>query len=427
MRELGEIISVKKVNTPDHIHTPDEDRHKRSEHGKQMEQKQTFNTAKQKTSTKRERLLANPDVKRWYDNISRSSFHTAETRVRKLGNFCEQHNMTPIELAELGMKDTRAVSDLLQDHITSMEEKGKAPQYIKSVITSIKSWLAHFDVNITRKLKISNVESTPTLEDERVPEGHEMAEILDRADLRTATAISLIAKAGLRPETLCNYDGSDGLTMKDLPDIVIQQGVARSLRSPPRIHVRRTLSKARHQYFTMLTSGGTKKLLAYFNDRLARGETLNADSPVISPDNIYGTNRGRNCKKRFLPTSTVLKMIRDSLRPRFKWRPYVFRAYFDSQLLVAESRGKIAHDFRVFFMGHKGSIEAKYTTNKAILAEAMVKEMKAAFKRSEEFLDLENESEDPLLKQKEELHDTIEKAAPEKVQEMLRILGVCNS
>jgi hypothetical protein len=78
-------------------------------------------------------------------------------------------------------------------------------------------------------------------------------------------------------------------------------------------------------------------------------------------------------------------------------------------------------------MGHKGSIEDKYTTNKAIIAEALVKEMKAAFKRSEEFLDLENESEDPLLKQKEELHDTIENATPEKVQEMLRLLGVCNS
>jgi hypothetical protein len=147
----------------------------------------------------------------------------------------------------------------------------------------------------------------------------------------------------------------------------------------------------------------------------------------ISPDNIYGTNRGRNCTKKFLPTSTILKLIRDTMRPRFAWRPYVFCAYFDTQLLIAESRGKIAHDFRVFFMGHKGSIEAKYTTNKGVLAEALVKEMKNAFKRSEEYLDLETKSEDPLIKQKEELHDGIEKAAPEKVQEMLRLLGVCNS
>ncbi|MEM2760672.1 MAG: hypothetical protein QXW73_07790, partial [Nitrososphaerales archaeon] len=116
-----------------------------------------------------------------------------------------------------------------------------------------------------------------------------------------------------------------------------------------------------------------------------------------------------------------------TFRPRFQWRPYVLRAYFDTQLLIAESRGKIAHDFRVFFMGHKGTIEAKYTTNKGILPEALIDEMCEAFKRSEKFLDLELSEEDPLLKQKEQLHRKIEEATPEKVQEMLRLLGVCNT
>ncbi|MDE1763517.1 MAG: hypothetical protein KGH88_04640 [Thaumarchaeota archaeon] len=78
-------------------------------------------------------------------------------------------------------------------------------------------------------------------------------------------------------------------------------------------------------------------------------------------------------------------------------------------------------------MGHTGSIEAKYTTNKGILPIALVDEMREAFKRSEEFLDLENSEEDPLFKQKEQLRTEIEKAAPEKVQEMLRLLGVCNT
>ena len=67
----------------------------------------------------------------------------------------------------------------------------------------------------------------------------------------------------------------------------------------------------------------------------------------------------------------------------------MLRAYFDTQLLIAESRGKIAHDFRVFFMGHKGSMEAKYTTNKGILPQTLIDEMRDAFSRSEGFLDLE--------------------------------------
>lgn len=105
----------------------------------------------------------------------------------------------------------------------------------------------------------------------------------------------------------------------------------------------------------------------------------------------------------------------------------MLRAYFDTQLLMAEARGKIAHDFRVFFMGHKGSMEARYTTNKGVLPVALVNEMGEAFKRSEEFLDLEIKEEDPLLKRKEELHAVIEKATPEKVQEMLKVLGICNT
>jgi hypothetical protein len=175
--------------------------------------------------------------------------------------------------------------------------------------------------------------------------------------------MSLIAKAGLRPQVLGNYDGKDGLSMKDLPDIVIQQGVARCLRNPPRIIVRKTLSKARHQYFTFLTMSGTKKLLAYLNERLANDEALTAESAVIAPDSAHRYGRGNNGGKRFLPTLQVSKIIRDTLRPRFQWRPYILRAYFDTQLLIAESRGKIAHDFRVFFIGaqrnHRSKIHNK--------------------------------------------------------------------
>jgi len=57
--------------------------------------------------------------------------------------------------------------------------------------------------------------------------------------------------------------------------------------------------------------------------------------------------------------------------------------------LIAESRGKMAHDFRVFFMGHTGSIEAKYTTNKSILPKILMDEMRESFRKSQEFLDLE--------------------------------------
>ena len=90
---------------------------------------------------------------------------------------------------------------------------------------------------------------------------------------------------------------------------------------------------------------------------------------MIAPDHVYKTGRGRNSSKAFLPTPQICRQVREVFRPRFQWRSYVLRAYFDTQLLIAEAKGKIAHDFRVFFMGHKGSIESGYTTNKEVLPE----------------------------------------------------------
>ena len=97
------------------------------------------------------------------------------------------------------------------------------------------------------------------------------------------------------------------------------------------------------------------------------------------------------------------------------------RAYFDTQLLIAESKGKIAHDFRVFFMGHKGSIESRYTTNKRILPEALTREMRNSFERSEEFL--ENNDADPVLEQRQEVQNIIEQATPEQLGRVLEVLA----
>ena len=149
-----------------------------------------------------------------------------------------------------------------------------------------------------------------------------------------------------------------------------------------------------------------------------------------APDRQHHYGRVNNGDRSFLPTVQVCEGIREALHPRFQFRPYVFRAFFDTELLIAESRGKIAHDFRVFFMGHKGSIEAKYTTNKGILPRALIDEMRESFKRCEEYLDLEVSREDPLEKKREDMKSSIERLSSDqlgKVQAMLSSLGVCNT
>lgn len=415
--------NVKRVNTTNPLAFSDEDRHKvrRSEHGNKMTEQQHQTTTATFKQTKKAQLLAIPDVKRWHDNTARGSKLTAEMRLRRLSYFCEVNKTTPMELVELA-KDLRAITDLIQDHITWMEEQHKAPGYIESVITAIKSWLSHFEIEIRRRIKINGTDSTPTLEDEKVPEAKEIAEIFDRASLRTAVEISLIAKAGLRPQVLGNHDGTDGLVLGDIPDIVIEDGKAKCILAPPQIVVRSTLSKARHQYFTFLTEGGTRKLLAYLNDRLARGERLGPDSAVIAPDTSYNVYRGKNQGKTFLTTRRISRDIKDTFRPRFQYRPYVLRAFFDTQLLMAESRGKMVHDFRVFLMGHKGNMEARYTTNKRILPDNLVSEMKSAFRRSQEFLDLELQTGKQLEMQSLEMQEKDTMAKNSMAQQLIQVV-----
>ncbi|CUR51021.1 protein of unknown function [Nitrosotalea devaniterrae] len=394
----------KRVNTTNPLVLTDEDCIVQSDVGKKLTYKKTIYTKTQtirKKPTKKAKLLAIPDVKRWYDNVARGSPVSAEINLRRLSKFCEDNKITPTQLAELGIADVRKVTDLLQDQISWMESQGKAPQYIKGTITAIKSWLHHFDVFIKRRIKITDVDSTPTLANERVPEGYELAELFSRANLRAGAVMSLIGKAGLRPEVLGNHNATDGLMIKDLPDLEIKHGMATFSNKPSKVLVRKTLSKARHEYFTFLTDLGGKSLLAYLNERIVSGEMLTPESPVIAPFAKYERFRGENKGKRFVETLTIRREVQKIMRPRFLWRPYVLRAYFDTQLLIAESRGKIAHDFRVFFMGHKGSMEAKYTTNKGILPDLLINEMRNAFSRSEEFLDLEKVNDQQLKKQKE--------------------------
>jgi len=64
----------------------------------------------------------------------------------------------------------------------------------------------------------------------------------------------------------------------------------------------------------------------------------------------------------------------------------VLRSYFDTQLMLAESKGLVLRDYRQFWMGHTGDIENRYTTNKHKLPEAVIEDMREAYRRSQEYL-----------------------------------------
>jgi len=334
------------------------------------------------------KLLEDEEVRRWHENLARGSSATAVERARVLYRFLRAQGLTPSGLVNLAKQDRRRVEDLLSDFVGSLLNQGKSPGYVENYLKAVRSWLEYNEIRLVRKIKIGNRADTPTIDDERVPTADELRTLLCYAGERAKCSVSFIAFAGLRPEVLGNERGTDGLRIEDLPELKIENGQVTFAKSPPMVVVRASLSKIRKRYFTFLASEGCDYLKAYLEKRLATGQELKAESPIIAVTPGYEemgkspTNRG----SFFIATRNVTREIREAIRPRFKWRPYVLRAYFDTQLLVAENHGKISHAYRQFFMGHKGDIEARYTTNKGKLPDQVIEDMRQAYARSQEYL-----------------------------------------
>ena len=319
-------------------------------------------------------LLEDKDVRRWYENLIRGSPACAQIYLRNLGNFCGLMGITPGQLAR---KPVTEIEDLLMDYVTSAQKK-HAGSYIHNTTKVVKSWLAHNGIQLKRKIKITGAHETPTLKDERVPTKEELKRIFLSGSKQARTACAIIAHAGLRLETLGNYTGYDGLTMRDLPELKIKGSEVSFEKIPTMVVVRSALSKARHQYFTFLTEEACSYLKDYLEERLRDGEQLTSDSAIVKP---------KFAQKPFIRTVNIGDMMRLAIRSAgLPWRPYVLRCYFDTMLMLAESKGYVLRDYRGFWMGHKGDIENRYTTNKQRLPESVVEDMRAAYARSEEFL-----------------------------------------
>ncbi len=321
------------------------------------------------------RLLENPDIRRWHANVAQGSRITADVYLRRLGAFCLRTGIAPDALPKKKEADLHA---LLLDFIDEETKRRKTGSFIHSTVKAVRSWLGHHGVRVNRPLKIAGSNATPTLAEERVPTQEELRKIFLAAYLKERVCCVLMAHSGLRPEVLGNYAGNDGLRLRDFPELEIGKKNVEFKRVPTTVAIRPELSKARHKYLTFLGSEGCGYVRDYLEERLRAGEDLGPGSDLISPT---------GWKKDFITTVKVSTGLRNAIRSAgFHWRPYILRAYFDTQLLLAESKGKVAHDYRVFWMGHKGSMEARYTTNKGRLPQHFIEDMREAYERCEPFL-----------------------------------------
>ena len=322
-------------------------------------------------------LLKDRNVKRWYENLRAKSVLTATVALRNLGHYCEIENTNPkniiIEMKEGNFRDK------FFDFVRKLEEEGKAGSYIARFKRVVKSWAKYNEVEIKLNVNIKNENESLTLTNERVPTKEELGRILRMAMQRGRVAISLMAYSGLRPESLGNYEGTDGLRLGDLTDLDIDKLEFNKI--PCVVSVKSLLSKARHRYFSFIGEEGTIYIKEYLEERRKRGETLTEESPVLQFE--FGKVRHND----FLRTTLITRDIREAIvEANLKMRPYVLRAYFSTGLDIAESKGFISHPWRQFIMGHKGDIEARYSTNKR-LAPDIIEEMRSSYQKCLKFLE----------------------------------------
>jgi len=325
-------------------------------------------------------LLEDPEVKRWYQNVARGSRITADVYLRRLGTFSTSHNISIRKLAEMSEQN---ITNLLLDVVSDMEEKGYAGSYIESNIKSVKSWLRHNRIKLSVCIKINGTRDAPTLINEQSPTREQLSRVFRACWLDARAAASLIAFTGMRPHVIGNYWGTDGLRTGDLLEVEIDNETKNVEFKvlPILIRVRKGLSKARHQYLTFLCEEGCRYLKEYWEYRMQHGEVLTPDSAAV---------KARFGKKQFIRTTNIGDKIRDGIRAAgFEWRPYVLRCYFDTQLLLAESKGLVTRDYRVFWMGHKRDIESRYTTNKYRLPPPLLEDMRSAYRRCQPYLQTE--------------------------------------
>ena len=266
--------------------------------------------------------------------------------------------------------------------ITSPHEGKYAGSYLVSIVKIVRSWLAYNGKEIRRKIKVKDAEQSLTLRNERVPTQEELKKILDNTTIQSRVTCSLMAFSGLRPETIGNYGGNDGLTLGDIPDLEIHGKEISFKNIPAVIVVRPELSKTKRQYFTFLGPEGCRYLKEYLESRLRSGERLGSSSPIITPK----VSR----QKPFVSTMNIGDQVRKAIRlAGMKQRPYVLRAYFDTQLMMAESKGLIMRDYRTFMMGHVGDIEHRYTLNKNRLPDKTISDMRESYSRALKFIETE--------------------------------------
>ncbi len=214
----------------------------------------------------------------WYRNVLRGSYTTGSAYLLRMGRLCDGLcHVTPKRIASMNKVElmtfvTNAISDL--------EEAGVSGGTINSYVKAIKSWGRFNGTKLDEKVSIP--ESEPKYADEVVPKPEEVQVLFDHSPLRVKAAVSLMGFSGLRPATIGDAEGTDGLKLGDLPEVEVRDSRVAFTRVPTLVVVRKRISKIRASFVTFAPALACEYLRQYLEDRLRLGEKLGPESAVVT-------------------------------------------------------------------------------------------------------------------------------------------------
>jgi hypothetical protein len=337
----------------------------------------------------RNTVLSDRNVATWFEANKLRSKVSAETDLRKLALLTHRIDTTPDGVASLAKKDPDELARRLVAYATDQKRKGRLDTYILKTFSGLKSWLRFRRVTFDLYPRLRAVQGI-SLRNETVPTQEQLGRVLAALTLRGRAVALLMAHSGLRPGAI-GHEGSSGVRLRDLPDLVLGAAEPSFTRLPFQITVPGLLSKTGREYVTFGTEEEAHALLTYLAFRSGEGERLNPDSPVIAvaPHQSRNWRRGSGRTTGFVTTETLTFELRTGIRKvqpaGTRWRPYVFRAYCSSRLLSAENAGRMTRDVREAILGHDLGVAGRYNLSKRLHPD-QIEEMRAAYKRGEPFL-----------------------------------------
>lgn len=347
-----------------------------------------------------ELLENNRKFREWYERTyNEKSPKSADNMKRNIALFCDHTGISPDDLLKLS---NAKLNDLFEKFRDDMQKAGKMGTYISKFKHSINNFQRFNKRSVMVNVDIRNENKSSKYNGEIIPTKPVLQSIFDTATPRARVIVSLMAFSGLRPESIGDYLGNDGIKLKDLSGL--DMDTLEFTEFPSKIRVRDTmlatarLSKNGKGYWTLCGKQSEKYISKYLSERRNSGEVLSPESPLVTfGSKGYGLT---NVKLIQLSTEHVRRDVRDSMkRSGFNQRPYVLRRYFMQTLSTAELKGFISMEWRLFLSGHSGNIQATYVSEKENLNPSLEQAVKDAYVKCLKLLETERyeDQEDKTL------------------------------